>query len=64
MSLHYLVIYHYIQYIFQIDAVFDILITHTQGRVSTGLRRGEIFKHKYAANLLLSPSVKKSLEIG
>jgi len=36
---------------------FDIHIT--QGSVATRLRHGEIFKHEFAANLLLSPSVKK-----
>ena len=31
-----------------------------QGCVATYLRRGEIFKHPFVANLPLSPSVKKS----
>jgi len=36
---------------------FDIHIS--QGSVATRLRRGEIFKYEFVANLLLSPSVKK-----
>jgi len=35
----------------------DIQIS--QGSVATCLRRGGIFKHKFLANLLSSPSVKK-----
>jgi len=41
---------------------FDIHIS--QGSVATCLRRRGIFKHEFVANLLQSPSVKKSLEIG
>jgi len=46
-----------LQYIFQIDAIFDIRIS--QGSVATCLRRGGIFKYEFVANLLLSPPVKK-----
>jgi len=40
----------------------DIYIS--QGSVTTCLWRSGIFKHEFVKNLLLSPSVKKSLEIG
>jgi len=56
--LYYLVIYHSLQYTFQIDAILsDIHIS--QGSVATSLRRGGIFKHEFVAKLLLSPSMKK-----
>jgi len=57
LGLYYLVIYHYLQYIFQTDAIFDIRIS--QGSVATRLRHGGIFKHEFVANLRSSPSVKK-----
>jgi len=37
---------------------FDIYIS--QGSIATGLKRGEIFKNEYVANLLPSPSAKKN----
>jgi len=41
---------------------FDIYIS--QGSIATGLKRGEILKNEYVANLLPSPSAKKKLKIG
>ena len=44
---------------------FDIHISRGRPSVATCLRPSRIFKHEtFVANLLLSPSVKKSLEIG
>ena len=37
----------------------DYLLLQLQGSVVTCLRRGEIFKHEFVANLLRSPSVEK-----
>ena len=56
LGLYYLVIYHYLQYIFQTDAIFDIHIS--QGSVATYLRRDGLVKHEFVANFLLPPSVK------
>jgi len=36
----------------------------SQGSVATCLKRGEIFKHEFVANLLPSRLVKKILKIG
>ena len=45
----------------EIDAIFsDIHISQgSQSSAETRLRRGGILKHKFVANLLPSPSVKK-----
>ena len=51
--LYYLAIYHYLQHIFQIDAIFLSYIS--QSSVATHLKRGGIFKHECVANLPPSP---------
>ena len=56
----YLVIYHKLHCMLQIDAIFDIHIS--QGTVATCLWHYGIFKHEFVANLLLSATVK-SLKI-
>jgi len=53
------VIYHLLQYIFQIDSFRFSDVHISQGSVATCLRRGRIFKHEFVVNLLQSPSVKK-----
>ena len=56
--LYYFVIYHLLHHTYFRLTPFSAFHI-SQGSVTTRLRRGEIFKHDFVVNLLLSPTVKK-----